>query len=52
MKTQLLCTFTNKKEYENIVKDIKRVEEKIIVFNHRPDTYKHYKEFLMIVLCR
>ena len=33
---------------KDIVKDIKRVKEKIIVFNHRPDTYKHYKEFLKV----
>ena len=33
---------------KDIVDDIKRVKEKIIVFNHRPDTYKHYKEFLKV----
>ena len=34
---------------KDIVDDIKRVEEKIIVFNHRPDTYKHYNEFIEVM---
>jgi len=33
----------------DIVSDINSDPEKIIVFNHRPDTYKHFKEF--IALC-
>lgn len=33
---------------KDIIKTIKKVKEKIIVFNHRPDTYKHYKEFLQV----
>ena len=34
---------------EDIVDEINPNPEKIIVFNHRPDTYKHFKEF--IALC-
>ena len=30
----------------DIVSEINRKPEKIIVFNHRPDTYKHFKEFI------
>ena len=33
---------------KDIVKHINEKPEKIIVFNHRPDTYKHYKEFLKV----
>ena len=31
---------------EDIVSEINEAPEKIIVFNHRPDTYKHFKEFI------
>ena len=34
---------------EDVINDINENPEKIIVFNHRPDTYKHFKEF--IALC-
>ena len=33
---------------EDIVSDINETPEKIIVFNHRPDTYKHFKEFIAV----
>ena len=33
---------------EDIVSDINESPEKIIVFNHRPDTYKHFKEFMAV----
>ena len=33
---------------EDIVSDINETPEKIIVFNHRPDTYKHFKEFMAV----
>ena len=33
---------------KDIVKNINKKSDKIIVFNHRPDTYKHYKEFLKV----
>jgi glycosyltransferase involved in cell wall biosynthesis len=32
----------------DIVSEINRTPEKIIVFNHRPDTYKHFKEFIAV----
>ena len=32
----------------DIVSDINYEPEKIIVFNHRPDTYKHFKEFIAV----
>ena len=32
----------------DIVDDINETPEKIIVFNHRPDTYKHFKEFISL----
>jgi len=35
----------NKKD---VVDDINDSPEKIIVFNHRPDTYKHFKEFIAV----
>jgi len=33
---------------EDIVDSINENPEKIIVFNHRPDTYKHFKEFIAL----
>ena len=33
---------------KDIVEEINRTPEKIIVFNHRPDTYKHFKQFIAI----
>jgi len=33
---------------EDIVSDINEKPEKIIVFNHRPDTYKHFKQFIAV----
>ena len=33
---------------DDIVEEINRTPEKIIVFNHRPDTYKHFKQFIAI----
>ena len=33
---------------EDIVKEINETPKKIIVFNHRPDTYKHFKEFVAV----
>ena len=33
---------------EDIVEEINETPEKIIVFNHRPDTYKHFKEFIAV----
>lgn len=33
---------------DDIVDDINENPEKIIVFNHRPDTYKHFKEFIKV----
>jgi hypothetical protein len=33
---------------EDIVPEINETSEKIIVFNHRPDTYKHFKEFIAV----
>ena len=33
---------------EDIVPEINETPEKIIVFNHRPDTYKHFKQFIAI----
>ena len=32
-------------DVEDIVDNINESPEKIIVFNHRPDTYKHFKQF-------
>ena len=32
----------------DIVSQINETPEKIIVFNHRPDTYKHFKEFIAV----
>jgi len=32
----------------DIVSEINETPEKIIVFNHRPDTYKHFKEFIAV----
>lgn len=32
----------------DIVSEINQTPEKIIVFNHRPDTYKHFKEFIAV----
>ena len=34
---------------EDIVNEINETPEKIIVFNHRPDTYKHFKEFIAVM---
>lgn len=33
---------------EDVVKQINENPKKIIVFNHRPDTYKHFKEFMAV----
>ena len=33
---------------EDIVSEINETPEQIIVFNHRPDTYKHFKEFIAV----
>ncbi len=33
---------------DDIVDDINENPEKIIVFNHRPDTYKHFKQFIAL----
>ena len=32
----------------DVVSEINKTPEKIIVFNHRPDTYKHFKEFIAV----
>ena len=34
---------------EDIVSKINETPEKIIVFNHRPDTYKHFKQFMGVM---
>ena len=34
---------------EDIVSNINETPEKIIVFNHRPDTYKHFKQFMGVM---
>ena len=34
---------------EDIVSEINENPEKIIVFNHRPDTYKHFKQFMGVM---
>ena len=33
---------------EDIVSEVNETPEKTIVFNHRPDTYKHFKEFIAV----
>ena len=33
----------------DIINEINETPEKIIVFNHRPDTYKHFKEFIAVM---
>ena len=33
---------------EDIVEEINETPEKTIVFNHRPDTYKHFKQFIAV----
>ena len=33
---------------EDIVSEINETPDKTIVFNHRPDTYKHFKEFVAV----
>ena len=33
---------------KDIIEQINETPEKIIVFNHRPDTYKHFKEFMSV----
>ena len=35
-------------EIDQFLDDINETPEKIIVFNHRPDTYKHFKEFVAV----
>ena len=35
-------------DVSDIVSDINSRPEKIIVFNHRPDTYKHFKKFISV----
>ena len=32
----------------DIINDINETPEKIIAFNHRPDTYKHFKQFIKL----
>jgi hypothetical protein len=32
----------------DIVSEINKTPEKVIVFNHRPDTYKHFKQFIAV----
>jgi hypothetical protein len=32
----------------DIISEINETPEKIIVFNHRPDTYKHFKQFIAL----
>tara|TARA_Y100000992_G_C21256735_1_gene488923 strand:+ start:219 stop:1565 length:1347 start_codon:yes stop_codon:yes gene_type:complete len=34
---------------KDIVPDINETPEKIIVFNHRPDTYKNFKQFMTVM---
>ena len=34
---------------EDVVSNINETPEKIIVFNHRPDTYKHFKQFMGVM---
>ena len=34
---------------EDILKEYEPEHEKIIVFNHRPEAYKHYKEFIQLM---
>ena len=34
---------------EDVVSNINEKPEKIIVFNHRPDTYKHFKQFMGVM---
>jgi len=34
---------------EDITDDINNKSEKIIVFNHRPDTYKHFNSFMSVI---
>jgi glycosyltransferase involved in cell wall biosynthesis len=33
---------------KDVLDNINETPEKIIVFNHRPDTYKHFKEFIAV----
>jgi len=33
---------------KDVISDINETPEKIIVFNHRPDTYKHFKQFIAV----
>ena len=33
---------------EDIIPEINETPEKLIVFNHRPDSYKHFKEFVAV----
>jgi len=33
---------------KDIIDNINETPEKIIVFNHRPDTYKHFKQFMAV----
>ena len=33
---------------KDIIDNINETPEKIIVFNHRPDTYKHFKQFIAV----
>jgi hypothetical protein len=33
---------------EDIVSEVNETPEKTIVFNHRPDTYKHFKKFIAV----
>ena len=35
-------------DVDDIVNNINETPQKIIVFNHRPDTYKHFKQFISL----
>ena len=34
---------------KDVISDINDTPDKIIVFNHRPDTYKHFKQFIAVI---
>ena len=44
----ILCVQHLGVDRSDIVDNINETPEKIIVFNHRPDTYKHFKEFVSL----
>ena len=45
----ILCVQHLGVDRSDIVDNINETPEKIIVFNHRPDTYKHFKEFVLLM---